>query len=49
MGDINVKNIDNETKLKASFVLKCKGKSLTQGIKEYLKKQAEEFDKMRGN
>ena len=48
MGDILIKNIDKETKLKASFVLKSKGKSLTQGIKEYLNEQAEEFNKMKG-
>lgn len=49
MSDISVKNVNDEIKLKASFVLKCKGKSLTQAIKEFLEEQAKEFDKMRGN
>lgn len=36
--------IDKDTKLKASFALKLKGKDLTKGITEYLEKQAKEFE-----
>lgn len=36
--------IDKDTKLKASFVLKLKGKDLTKGITEYLEKQAKELE-----
>lgn len=40
--------IDEETKRKASFVLKCKGKNISEAVRELLEKYAEEFDKKYG-
>lgn len=37
--------VDSETKRKAVFVLKSKGKNLTDMVNEQLSKYAEEFDK----
>lgn len=39
--------VDSETKRKAVFVLKSKGKKLTDMVNEELKKYADEFDKMK--
>ena len=38
--------IDKETKLKASFVLKTKGKSLSIAVRELLEKYAKKYDEM---
>lgn len=34
-----------ETKKKAMFVLKCKGKTLSQAVREMTERLAEEYDK----
>lgn len=41
---INVR-VDKEKKVKAIFVLKTKGKTLSQAVREMTEKLAEEFDK----
>jgi antitoxin component of RelBE/YafQ-DinJ toxin-antitoxin module len=38
--------IDKDVKLKASFVLKLKGKDLSTAVRETLEKYAKEFDEM---
>lgn len=38
--------VDSEVKRKAVFVLKTKGKKLTDMVNEELKKYADEFDKI---
>ena len=43
--DVNIKNVDAEKKLKASFVLKCKGKDLSMAVREMIDKLSEEYDK----
>lgn len=48
MARIDVANVDNEKKLKAMFVLKCKGSDLSTEIKEMVDKYAKEFDNMKG-
>ena len=40
--------IDEETNRKASFVLKCKGKNISEAVRELLEKYAKEFDKKYG-
>ena len=40
--------IDEETKRKATFVLKCKGKNISEAIREALQEYSEEFDKKYG-
>ena len=40
--------IDGETKRKAAFVLKCKGKNISEAVRDMLYKYAEEFDKKYG-
>lgn len=37
--------VDSELKRKAVFVLKAKGKNLTDMVNEQIKKYADEFDK----
>ena len=44
--DIIVKNVDLETKRKAVFVLHCKGKSISDAVREMLKKEASQFEKL---
>lgn len=39
--------VDADVKRKAIFVLKSKGKNLTDMVNEQLKKYADEFDKMK--
>ena len=46
MANINVRNVDQSTKLKASFVLKSKGKDLSTAVREMLDKYAKEYDAM---
>lgn len=46
MANINVRNVDQSTKLKASFVLKAKGKDLSTAVRETLEKYAKEYDEM---
>lgn len=38
--------VDKEKKLKANFVLKTKGKSLTTAVREMLEELAKEYDEM---
>ena len=40
--------IDEDTKRKASFVLKCKGKNISEAVREMLEEHAKEFDKKYG-
>ena len=40
--------IDGDTKRKASFVLKCKGKNISEAVREMLIQYAEEFDRKYG-
>jgi antitoxin component of RelBE/YafQ-DinJ toxin-antitoxin module len=46
MENIVVKNVDKETKRKAVFVLKCKGKNLSDAVREMLEKHASQFEKL---
>ena len=38
--------VDKDVKLKASYVLKTKGKDLSTAVREMLDKYAKEYDKM---
>lgn len=40
--------IDPDTKRKAAFVLKCKGKNISEAVREMLDEYAKEFDKKYG-
>lgn len=44
MADIIVKNVDNTQKLKASFMLKSKGKNLSDAVRDMIDKYAREYD-----
>lgn len=44
MADIIVKNVDNTQKLKASFILKSKGKNLSDAVRDMINKYAREYD-----
>lgn len=44
MADIIVKNVDNTQKLKAIFILKSKGKNLSDAVREMIDKYAREYD-----
>ena len=46
MANVNVRNVDTESKRKAVFYLSTKGKDLSTAVREMLDKYAEEFDKM---
>ena len=46
MANMNIANVDKEKKLKASFVLKTKGKDLSTAVREMLDKYAKEYDGM---
>ena len=41
--------VDKDKKLKASFVLKTKGKDLSTAVREMLDEYAKEYDKMKKN
>lgn len=43
---VKVENVDTEKKAKAMFVLKCKGKKLSQAVREMIDSLAEEYDNM---
>lgn len=45
MADINIKNVNEEKKNKAIFVLSTKGKNLSDEVRKMIDKLAEEFDK----
>lgn len=40
--------IDGDTKRKAAFILKCKGKNVSEAVREMLENYAKEFDKKYG-
>lgn len=42
---LQIRNVNKEAKAKAIFILKCKGKSLSQEIRDMIDRYAEEFDK----
>lgn len=44
MADIIAKNIDDNKKRKAIFVLNCKGKDLSKMVRETIDKLAQEYD-----
>lgn len=44
MENMTVRNIDSEQKRKCLFVLKSKGKTLSDIVREEIAKYAEEFD-----
>lgn len=46
MADIIAKNIDDTKKVKAMFVLKCKGKDLSKAVREMTEQLAKEYDEM---
>jgi antitoxin component of RelBE/YafQ-DinJ toxin-antitoxin module len=37
--------VDKDTKVKASFVLKCKGSNISEAVKKMLEKEAKQFEK----
>lgn len=43
-----VRGVKSESKRKAMFVLKCKGKDLSTAIREMIDDLAKEFDEMKG-
>lgn len=43
--EMHIKDIDKDKKIKASFVVKCKGKNLTQVLREKIYELADEYDK----
>jgi len=45
--DIIVKNINEKSKIKANYVLSCKGKDLSKAVREMVDQLAEEFDEMK--
>lgn len=47
--DMNIKDVNKEQKIKASFVLSCKGKNLSEAVREMIEKYAKEYDKMQKN
>lgn len=46
MTEIKAKNIDEEKKIKAIFVLKTKGKDLSKAVREMIDNLAKEYDEM---
>lgn len=48
MTEINVRNVDNEKKQKAIFVLKCKGSDLSTEVRKMVDQLAKEFDQKKG-
>ena len=46
MANINVRNVDTESKRKAVFYLNSKGKDLSTAVREMLEKYAKQFDEM---
>ena len=46
MENITVSNIDSDKKRKCLFVLKTKGKTLSEAVREMIEKHAKEFDQM---
>lgn len=46
MSNIYIKNLDEEKKNKAMYVLNCRGKDLTKAVRELVDELAKEFDEM---
>ena len=46
MANINVRNVDKESKRKAVFYLSTKGKDLSTAVREMLDKYAKKYDEM---
>ena len=46
MADMNIKNVDETSKIKASFILKSRGKDLSSAVREMIDKLAKEYDKI---
>lgn len=46
MANINVRNVDTESKRKAVFYLSSKGKDLSTAVREMLDKYAQKYDEM---
>lgn len=46
--NVQAKNIDREKCLKASFVLKSKGSTLAQAVREMVEELAKEYDEREG-
>lgn len=49
MSNILIKNLDEEKKNKAMYVLSCKGKDLTKAVRELVDELAKQFDEMQKN
>ena len=49
MSNIYIKNLDEEKKNKAMYVLNCKGKDLTKAVRELVDELAKQFDEMQKN
>lgn len=49
MSNIYIKNLDEEKKNKAMYVLSCKGKDLTKAVRELVDGLAKQFDEMQKN
>lgn len=43
--NINIKNVDKDEYLRASFVLRANGKTLSQAVRDMLKELSKDFDK----
>lgn len=46
--NVQAKNVDTEKCLKASFILKSKGSTLTEAIRDMIDQLAKEFDEKKG-
>ena len=49
MSNIYIKNLDEEKKNKAMYVLNCKEKDLTKAVRELVDELAKQFDEMQKN
>lgn len=49
MSMISVKNIDSKIKIKASFVLKTQGKTISSAVRETLENYALQYDEFKKN
>jgi hypothetical protein len=49
MSVVYIKNLDEEKKNKAMFILKCQGKDLTKAVRELVDELAKQFDEMQKN
>ena len=49
MSNIYIKNLNEEKKNKAMYVLSCEGKDLTKAVRELVDELAKQFDEMQKN